>query len=497
MLNYAKVKRDKKMNFCSMSSQAIIKDKISVDNLFIHSFMPSAPENAVKVYLYGLYISQTPTSQDNSIESFAKHLGLSAIEIEDCFHYWKKEGLVNILDTNPIQVQYLPVQTVISSIKKSKLDKYNSFNLIVQDILKNRMITPTEYHIYYDLIERYNFEQEALIKIIKYCADLKGNNIGHAYISTVAINWANDNVITSEQVEARLEQYELIATTLGDLYKAMGIKRAPQIEEKDFYNKWIKQYNFADYNLVQIAKYLKNKKITLSFLNLDKMLEKYKNLELMTVNEIKAYEENQDILKDIAKTVVKTLGLYYENLAPVTEKYITPWTNMGYDLDGLENLASLCFDKGYRTLQSLDNMVKTMFKLGVISQESINQHLQELDGMDNEIKEVLNSIGLFRNVTNSDRTFFMVWKFDWETPTPVLMHASALAKNKTQPMVYLNKILATYFENQIDTIEKAKEFDKKQKSTNTTQTTQAGFKGRSYTAEKLNALFDNIDEIEV
>ena len=40
----------------------------------------------------------------------------------------------------------------------------------------------------------------------------------------------------------------------------------------------------------------------------------------MTTNEIKAYEESQDYLKEIAKTVVKTLGLYYENLEPVIEK---------------------------------------------------------------------------------------------------------------------------------------------------------------------------------
>ncbi len=487
------------MNFCSMSSQAILNEKVSVDNLFIHSFMPTAPENAVKVYLYGLYACQYPTNKDNTIEGFSRHLGISVEEIEDCFHYWKKEGLVQILDTMPLQVKYLPTNSTLSHIKKQNLDKYESFNAIVQEILKNRMITPTEFNVYYDLLERYNFEQEALIKIIKYCADLKGNNIGHAYISTVAINWANDNILTSEKVEERLNEYELISTVLGDLYKTMGIKRTPQIEEKDLYNKWLKDFGFEDYNIVQIAKYLKKKKISLSFLTLDKYLEKYKNLELMTTNEIKAYEESQDYLKEIAKTVVKTLGLYYENLEPVIEKFATPWTNMGYDLEGLGLIASFCFDKAYRTLQSMDNVIKKVFKLGIVSTKSITQYLEQLSGLDTEIKAVLEAVGLYRNVISSDRTFYSVWKFDWEISSALLAHASALAKNKVQPMVYLNKILSSYFENQIDTIEKAKEHDKQEKAkhSTTTATTRTSFKGRSYSPEKLNSLFDNIDEIEV
>lgn len=484
------------MNFCSMSSQAIINEKVSVDSLFLYSFMPTAPENALKVYLFGLLSCQNPTSPDNSIEGFSKHLGISVNEVEDCFHYWKEQGLVQVLDTIPFQVKYLPTNSSLSHIKKQKLDKYEGFNAIAQEILKTRMITPTEYNVYYDLIERYKFEQEALIKIIKYCADLKGNNIGHAYISTVAINWANENILTSEQVEKRLQEYELISSSLGDLYKAMAIKRAPQIEEKDLYNKWIKEFGFEDFNIIQIAKYLKKKKITLSFLTLNKHLEKYKNLDLMTANEIKAYEENEDSLKQTAKTVVKTLGLYYENLEPVAQKFITPWTNMGYDAEGLELVASLCFDKALRTLQSMDSMIKKLFKLGVVNTKSIQQYISELSGVDKEIKTLLETLGLHRNVLASDRTFYLVWKQEWMVSQSVINHAVEKAKNKMQPMVYLNKILSSYYENKIDTVEKAKEHDKKEIQKQTT-TTQSGFKGRSYSAEKLNSLFDDIDEIEV
>src|SRR5690554_4396733 len=111
------------MNFCTFSSEAIIEDKITIDNLFVYEFMPSAPENCTKVYLYGLYNCTNSSSKDNNLESFSRKLGLSTSEIEDCFHYWKNQGLIQILDTLPFQVKYLPVKNLLSSVKRYKKEK--------------------------------------------------------------------------------------------------------------------------------------------------------------------------------------------------------------------------------------------------------------------------------------------------------------------------------------------------------------------------------------
>jgi DnaD/phage-associated family protein len=485
------------MSFCTFSSEAIIEGKITVDNLFIYEFMPSAPENCTKVYLYGLYNCTNSSCKDNDIESFSRKLGLSIEEIEDCFHYWKQQGLVQILDTIPFQVKYLPADNVLSSVKKYKKEKYENFNVQAQEILKSRMITPNEYKVYYDLIEREHFEQDALLMIMKYCTNLKGNNIGHAYISTVAKNWANENITTSERVEERLKEYELLSSQLGALYKTMGIKRAPYIEERDLYNKWVKILNFDEESISQIAKFLKKKKLGLSFNFLDKQLEKYQSIGTMSLKEIMIYEENQDILKDSAMQTIRQLGLYYENLEPVIERYIQPWAQMGYEKDGLLQIAQFCFNKGYRTLNSMESVVKQLFKLGVISSKSINQYINEVSELDQTIKALLQNMGIYRNVNSQDRTFYNVWKFDWKIDDKLITFASEQAKDKAQPTVYLNKMLSNYYENNVDSIEKAKELASKVKEEFATTSKKTAFKGRSYSKQELNALFDTIDEIEV
>ncbi|MGI5842448.1 MAG: DnaD domain protein [Christensenellales bacterium] len=485
------------MSFCSFSSQSIINESVTVDNLFIHEFMPHAPEHCTKVYLYGLYLCTLPLSQDNSLESFAKQLNLTQTEVEGCFHYWKEQGLVQILDTVPFQVKYLPVNNVLSSIKKYKLDKYTSFNTQAQDLIKGRQITPTEYQVYYDLIERFHFEETALLMLISYCVNLKGTNIGHSYISTVAKNWANENITTSEKVEERLKEYELINTNLGELYKALGIKRTPYIEERDLYNKWTKQFGFEESVILKIAKNLKKKKLKADFLNLDKQIEKYKTMQFFDIKEIESFEANYEQLKETALCVLKNLGLYYENLEPVIETYISNWASLGYDQATLEKIAQFCFAKNNRTLSSMDHTIKKLFKLGVVSFESLEEYFGQLTNVDKEIKKILTNLGLTRNVNSSDRTFYSVWMENWKISGELLEYAISLSVSKVQPMVYLNKILSNFFENSIKTVEEAKALALKESQQKTTAKPQEFFKGRSYTSKDLNALFDQVDEIEV
>ena len=100
------------MAFCKFSSEFVISNQTAVDNFFINEFLPSAPDNCVKVYLYGLYKCTNPNSFDNSIEAFANTLNMSTQDIEDAFLYWQEQGLVQVLFTVPLQIRYMPLKNV-------------------------------------------------------------------------------------------------------------------------------------------------------------------------------------------------------------------------------------------------------------------------------------------------------------------------------------------------------------------------------------------------
>ena len=135
------------MAFCKFSSEYVSKTYTIVDNIFFTRYLPTTPPKVATVYLYGLYLCNN-NAQDlsgNSISSFANALGYTEDEILDAFRYWEEQGLVRIVNADPLEVQYLPIRGVHLSNKKYNKDKYIEFNTQAQEILSGRQITPNEY----------------------------------------------------------------------------------------------------------------------------------------------------------------------------------------------------------------------------------------------------------------------------------------------------------------------------------------------------------------
>ena len=483
------------MGFCSFSSETIIENKTTIDNIFINEFLPYAPDFCVKVYLYGLYKCSNNAS-DNDIESFARVLKCSEEDIEQAFLYWEEQGLVQILKTCPFSIKYMPPKNSISNTKKYSKEKYASFNAQVQELLSGRMITPTEFHEYYDFMEVYRVEPTALIMIIGYATQIKGNNVGYNYILTIAKNWAYEGIKNSEQVEEKLKEFELNTEEIGELIKLFNIKRIPSIEEKEYLLKWKNDFGFDFDTIKFVAKEVK-KKYKGGFDRLDKKLLSYYEKKLNSKKEIEEYELNKENLYLSAKEVCKSLGVYYENLEPVIDNYITTWTSMGYDNTTLNILSNFAFKSNIRTLDGLEKIILKFYKLGLISKESIDEYLTELLATDKKIKEILNNLGLSRQVNSFDRDFYNTWINVWKMEEDVIQYASKLASDKLQPMQYLNKVLSNYFDKGVKTIDDAKTCIVQDSSSVKEKKIKQNFEQRSYKKEELNALYDSIEEIEI
>ena len=142
----------------------------------------------------------------------------------------------------------------------------------------------------------------------------------------------------------------------------------------------------------------------------------------------------------------------------------------------------------------MNKVLNKFHKLGVLTEQSLQEYFNGVLSVDKKIKEILESIGLSRNVNQFDRDKFKVWTEIWQMPEDILSYACTLAVGKDQPMQYLASVISTFHDKNIKTVDDAKKsFDiiapKAQKSNFST--------GRSYTKEEMNALFQSIDEIEV
>lgn len=474
------------MNLCSLSKDLSESKETKINNLFFIDYLPYANDKQIKVYLYGYYCSEN--NLDINLEQFSKNINLSIDEIKESFSYWQKLNLVQITTIDDFNVIYLPIKTSFVNVKKYE-DKYANFNVVAQSMF-NRMISPNEYGAYYELMETKHIECDALLMIMKYCLETKGKDVSYPYILTVANNWISEKITKTSQVEEKLKEIEKTSEDILNVLLVLGIKRKASLEELDLYRKWKLDFDYSSSDIIEIARLLKKKG---GMKALDAKLSKYYEMQLIRLDDILTYEKNKKYYYTIAKDIVSKLGLYYENLDPVIETYLNPWLYKGYSDETLLVLADFCFKTENRSLEDMNLVIEKLYKLGLVSLSSIQQYINELKGVDEQIKDILEKLGLTRRVTQRDREQFNTWLNIWNLSLDLLYFATNLSKDKTQPFLYFTKILNSYHEKNISTVEEAKTLN-----TSTYEVKTNANKGlftHSYTDDELNTLFDNLKDI--
>lgn len=479
------------MSFCKPSSELILKNETAVENAFFVDYLPSLNPTACKVYLYGLYLCQNGI--DNTIEHFERVFNLSEDDVISIFKNLEELNLVQCLELVPMEVRYLPLNNASVHLKKFNKDKYKKFNATAQTIISKRMIDVKEYENYYYLIEFKNMEQEALLKVIEYCVYKKGADISSNYIIKVAKDWAYEGLLTSEQVENRINELERYNEDLKLILSSLGFKRNATMEEYQMFLDWKNNLEFSLETLTHLAKLTKKKKG--NFIKLNALVNKCYELKKFSPKEIDDYFSKEEEYYNSAKSVCKNLGLRYDNLSIVVETYIAPWTELGFDESSLLTLSNYCFKCGIKSLEGLNTKVQQFFKLGLITTTAINTYLEELTLFDNKIQNILDEFGLARVVNKFDRSYYNTWINEWNINDEVLSYAIAQSKNKIQPMQFLNRVLSIYFNKGIKTVDQAKAEKLDFESTYTKESKKP--KSTKYSKEEINSLFDNVNEVEL
>ena len=230
---------------------------------------------------------------------------------------------------------------------------------------------------------------------------------------------------------------------------------------------------------------------------LDNKLSKYYEMQLLNFSDIESYEKNKSHYYTLAREIVSKLGLYFSNLDPVIETYLNNWLYKGYSVETLKLLADFCFKGDCRTLEEMDSTIQKLYKLGCVSIESIKEYVNELSLVDEEIKKLLSALSLSRRVTQRDREQYNIWKNVWNISAELMDYAVSLSQNKTQPFLYFTKIINSYHEQNIKTLEQATVLSANVNSTKAQTSANKGMYTHSYSEEELNTLFDNLKEIDL
>lgn len=291
-----------------------------VDNLFINEHLPYCDEKQIKVYLYGLYLCSAQ-QKDSSIGELCARLDMTEAEIISAYSYFEDMGLVQLVSKQPLEVQYLSLKRSMQTPKKYKSEKWNDFNLHLQQLFPERMLTPNEYNEYYMFLDESKLEQDAMLMIVQYCINLKGMSVRYPYILTVARNWVADGVRTVKDVESKLSEYDKQTEQMQKVLSALSRKGGAELEEKQMLLKWTRSWGYELDAILAACKTLKGSK---SFKKLDARLDEFYRMSIFTEAEMLDYQAHRENLKNIAVAVNKNLGIYYESFEHEIEVYIVP-----------------------------------------------------------------------------------------------------------------------------------------------------------------------------
>lgn len=468
-----------------LSREIIENEKLRIDNAFVTDFMPFAPENYVKVYLYGLKLACFGGVGDIETEIAGK-LNLEPGLVNEAFSYWANEGLVNILSTSPVAVEYLAVNKGTLALRKFSKTKYKDFNDQLHAMLPSRNILPNEYNEYYSIMEAMHIEPEAMLAIIAYCIRLKGQDVGYPYILAVARNLARQGCLTYDRVNEQLSEFDLYDKDVAAVLHSLGSKKAPAIEDKRMFAKWTKTLGFPTETVVQVAKSVKRGGMD----RLDALLVKYYENHLFSMAEIDEFNRNRDRLYSLTKEINKRIGVYYEQLDFIIETYVTRWLGYGFTDETLLTIAEYCFRCNIRTLEGYNATVEKFYKQGLITADDIGEFLGEAVRRDADIREALEKAGVTRPVTSRDRDSYRTWTYSWKMDRDVVLYAASLAAGNASPVSYMNAILGGWHNAGVTSLEGAKKFGATRASA---ARETAATVTKTYTSEQLNAMFDSLN----
>ena len=251
-----------------------------IENLFINEFLPGAPGDYVKVYIFGLMCACH--NQDVDSRKLALILGLREADVEEAWIYWEARGLVKRTgdgETQELafisQIESLYGKTdapaappaeedyeeedddeedvpLYISIDNTDFDEVMNKKLVDKklrdlyqkyQITAGRTVSRQETSKIEDAIKVYGIEPEIFDFAIDYCADLEKYSID--YIFKVALRWTEEGCRTVEDAKKLLDRHSRRNSWYRQVFKELGFNRLPAPADREIMDKWFDEMKFS------------------------------------------------------------------------------------------------------------------------------------------------------------------------------------------------------------------------------------------------------------
>ena len=294
----------------------IIKNKrknifanISVSEIFILKYMKDMPQEAVKLYMYLLYVEANQINIE--IETISKEINISLKDVKASLDYLQEKGLIimmeegfYIVDLQEKEVMelYTPKVTASKEMIEANQRKNNKREKIINDIESMYFAGNMKAEWYKKIIlwfEKYNFSNEAMLGIFSHCFSDEVKPI--AYVETVVKSMADKGVITINDLSKQIVNYDKKSKIIKFVKTELNLHKALTKPQERIVEKWIFDYNYDKEQIKLVIDKTINAQ-NVGFNYLDKIITEWYKQGLKTVEEILKYEkENKEKLEEKKK----------------------------------------------------------------------------------------------------------------------------------------------------------------------------------------------------
>lgn len=224
-----------------------------IENIFINEYMPSAPGDFVKVFIYAAMYAEHGLDMDNG--TMAKQLSLSEKRILEAWEYWEKTGAIRRLYPDRYRdgdfaVEFVNLKELLYGKNRipakdgKNADAHN--NVFGDSVVKSMMIGieralgrtlgSAEVTRVLAWLSDYGATPEIVLFGVKYCTEKHKDSF--RYMEKVIRGWAGEGLLSEDQVREHLQETEKKYYLYKRVLKALGFTRNATEAEKAMMDNW-------------------------------------------------------------------------------------------------------------------------------------------------------------------------------------------------------------------------------------------------------------------
>ncbi len=434
----------------------VLWDSVAIPNAFIIEYMPTAPENYVKVYISGLLYARFSCADDGlTVASLAKELGMEETDVLSAFQYWERARLVSRTQDKPPRFTYLSVQQAMMGRQAAPADeKYMEFAQALYAIFGDRRkLHGGETQLCYEWVEQLGLPGEVVLMLVQHLSATRGVSFSFKAAQKVALEMKERGIVKLEDAEQFFARSQAAWDGTRKVLRRMSKYRPPTTDEIDLYLKWTQEWGFAPKAVEAACAEMTGGDP--SFKYLDSILRgvhersgRGETSEAQLEKQLNREREEGADIREVLQAAGLKLGA---NHPAVRESYLQMAGKISHEAIVLA-AREISRSKKNQSLQKLEELVNKWHEKGLKSTADVQKYLALVKKQNAFLQKLFTEMGAEFSPSPADRETLQTWRETWAFSDEVLIEVAGYSRGKTSPMAFMNKVLECFHKKGVQTL---------------------------------------------